>query len=292
MLTRFIYNASSGSGKVKEQLDDIISALSSNGQTVEVIEISKDSGHIDLLADSENVDSFVIAGGDGTVSRFFNNYLENNKTQPIGILPGGTANDFAKEIYKSDDILEISRAISSGNCKSVDIAQINDTYFINVMTVGNFTSVSQNTNLTAKKYFGKLAYFIQGLKELFSIKQHQFTIRTENASYTEDAHILLVFNGKSAGNMNIAYKASTYDGLLDVIIIKNIFSFCFSMDLFRFVKDKHLEKASKNIKFFRVKQISLSANSELISDVDGEAGPSTPMEITCIHRAIKILGAK
>ena len=44
----------------------------------------------------KDVDILFILGGDGTVNELINGVMAHNLQLPIGILPGGTFNDFTK----------------------------------------------------------------------------------------------------------------------------------------------------------------------------------------------------
>ncbi len=101
--------------------------------------------------------------------------LEINK--PIGILPSGTANDFAKALSLPFDIKETVENIINSSPKKIDIGKMNNKYFINVASAGMFTDVSQKINPEFKNSMGKVSYYIKGIEEAlhlrgFNIKVH------------------------------------------------------------------------------------------------------------------------
>ena len=93
---KFIYNPNSGNKNIIHKLDDIIAKYQLNGYTIVPHRISKDTTIEDGLKDiNDNYNHILIAGGDGTIDRLVNYMKKNDIDIPIGILPTGTANDFA-----------------------------------------------------------------------------------------------------------------------------------------------------------------------------------------------------
>ncbi|MEG2588152.1 MAG: lipid kinase, partial [Cetobacterium sp.] len=72
-----------------------------------------------------------------------------------------------------------------------------------------------------KNTFGKLAYYLNGIKEIPHFKKINIKVETDSIAFSTSALVFFVFNGKSAGSLKIAYKSKADDGMLDVIIFKN-----------------------------------------------------------------------
>ena len=81
------------------------------------------------IRDSEYI---LVAGGDGTVDSVVNAMARKGVSLPIGILPVGTANDFAKFLGIPFDVEEACKQIINSSVTSVDLGSINDKYFVNV----------------------------------------------------------------------------------------------------------------------------------------------------------------
>ena len=102
---------------------------------------------------------------------------------------------------------------------------------------------------------------------------------------------MLIFNGKTAGNINLAYKALLDDGYLDIIIFKAMPIPKSIPILIKVLKSEHLENLDENdILYFRTKKLTVDCKEDLISDIDGEKGPDFPLNIRCIEGGMKILG--
>jgi diacylglycerol kinase family enzyme len=85
-------------------------------------------------AAGKDPDAVVAVGGDGTVSAVAGALVGRNL--PLGILPTGTLNHFAKDLKLPLDIHAAARVIASGRTRQVDVGQVNNRYFINNSSIG------------------------------------------------------------------------------------------------------------------------------------------------------------
>lgn len=289
---KFIYNPFSGENTIITDIDKIIMVHQQFGYYVEPYRVSFESPVDDAFDDLD--DSFyyiLIAGGDGTVDCVVNSMKKKNINLPIGILPTGTANDFAKFIGMSEDVEEACRQILTSSEKEVDLGKINDKYFINVASSGLFTDVSQKTDINLKNTMGKLAYYIKGIEQIPNFRKLKIQVTSKERSFDGEMYLMLVFNGQTAGNMKFAYKAKIDDGLLDVIIIKAGMLIDMINLLFEMIKGEHL-KNSKGLMYFKTDDILINCSEDIVTDIDGEKGPDFPLRIRCEKGALKILGIK
>ncbi|MEG0068455.1 YegS/Rv2252/BmrU family lipid kinase [Cetobacterium sp.] len=287
---KLIYNPVSGGGKILKDLDKIFKVYQEFGYVIDIFRISKDCIKEDVLKDIELYDHFLISGGDGTINSFVNLLKQNNKDIPIGILPAGTANDFANVIEMPRDIEEACRKILTSKEKAIDLGRINDSFFINIASLGIFSTISQTTDRTLIKTMGKLAYVLNGIKEMTKIKKIKVMLESEQYSTITDVISILVFNGRSAGNFPLAYNALLDDGYFDVLVLKPDFIGDFPEMSTALITKTHLEKKFHSVKYFKTKYLKIVGVDNYMTDIDGETGPSLPVEIECIHKGLKVLG--
>ncbi|RXZ28174.1 YegS/Rv2252/BmrU family lipid kinase [Fusobacterium necrophorum] len=288
---KFIYNPISGSGNSAKILDTVIATYQKYNKIVVPFRIGETFPLEIALEDiHDNYEHLLIAGGDGTINRVLNLYMKKELTLPIAILPTGTANDFAKYLDIPLDIAEACEKILNSKVKQVDLGKVNDHYFINVFSFGLFTDVSQKTPTHLKNTFGKLAYYFNGMKEIPRFGKIDLKVESEDLTIQTKCFLAFVFNGQTAGNINIAYNSKIDDGLLDVILVKGENLLKLGNLAYNFLRGEHLEKAEQeNILYFKSKSLSLSSSQEITTDIDGETGPSLPVQIKCIPKAIPIL---
>ena len=175
--------------------------------------------------------------------------------------------------------------------KKIDIGTINDKYFLNVASTGLFTDISQKIDSNLKNAIGKLAYYVKGIEQIPNFRKLKIKVKSEEVSFDGDMYLMLVFNGQTAGNLKLAYKARVDDGLLDVIIIKagimknmlNIF--------IKMLRSEHLEDV-EGIIYFKTNRLEIECFEDIVTDIDGERGPDFPLLIKCEKDGISILGSK
>ena len=292
MKVKFIYNPYSGENLILSKLDKVISLHQEAGYTIVPYRITAGEDVGVALNDIKdgNYKYILIAGGDGTVDSVVNAMAKSGISLPIGILPVGTANDFSKFLGMPSDVEEACKQILSSEVKSVDLGSINDKYFVNAASTGLFTDVSQKTDVNLKNTIGKLAYYLKGLEELPNFRKLHVNILSKEVEFDGEMYLLLVFNGATAGNFNLATRADACDGLLDIIMFKAVQIYELLPLFIKVLKGEHLD--SNKVLYFKTDYLKVECHEDIVTDIDGEKGPDFPLEIKCIKGGLKILGAK
>ena len=292
MKVKFIYNPYSGENLILSKLDKVISLHQEAEYTIVPYRITAGEDVGVALNDIKdgNYKYILIAGGDGTVDSVVNAMAKSGISLPIGILPVGTANDFSKFLGMPSDVEEACKQILSSEVKSVDLGSINDKYFVNVASTGLFTDVSQKTDVNLKNTIGKLAYYLKGLEELPNFRKLHVNILSKEVEFDGEMYLLLVFNGATAGNFNLATRADACDGLLDIIMFKAVQIYELLPLFIKVLKGEHLD--SNKVLYFKTDYLKVECHEDIVTDIDGEKGPDFPLEIKCIKGGLKILGAK
>ncbi|WP_312712791.1 YegS/Rv2252/BmrU family lipid kinase [Proteiniclasticum ruminis] len=287
---KFIYNPYAGNNYIMDKLDEVIDVHQKHGYRVVPERLDEEHNMAAAMEDiHEGYSQILIAGGDGTVDILINYMMERDIKLPIGILPMGTANDYAKYIGIPKDISKALEKMFRLPSMKMDVGKINEKYFINVASTGLLTDVSQKTHSELKNAIGKLAYYIKGLEQIPTFRKIPVKFTSEEKTYDGDMYALLVFNGRTAGNLDFAYKSKANDGLLDVILIKASFKEIVPL-LAKMLRGDHLEDPV-GLLYFQTKELFIETTDELIvSDIDGERGPDFPLHIQCIQGGIEVLG--
>ncbi|WP_027623722.1 YegS/Rv2252/BmrU family lipid kinase [Clostridium lundense] len=287
---KFIYNPYSGENTIASDIDTVIMVHQKYGYTVVPYRISME---YDMSMAFQNIDEsykyILIAGGDGTVDNAVNHMKNLGINIPIAILPAGTANDFARFIGMPQDIKLACEQILNSEPKKLDIGKINDKYFLNVASTGLFTDVSQRTDVNLKNTIGKLAYYVKGIEQLPSFRKLKIKVTSEVENYDGDMYLMLVFNGQTAGNFKLAYKAEIDDGLLDVIIIKAGMIIDIIPLFIKMLRGEHLEDVN-GLLYFKTDKLHIECFEDIVTDIDGERGPDFPLTIECVKEGIEMLG--
>ncbi len=287
---RFIYNPRSGDNRIVYGLDDIVSVYQRWGYTIVPYRLTFDCDDREVVRELDDTyDHILLSGGDGTINYMVNVMKNNGIDLPLAVLPAGTANDFANLLGIPSDIVSACKEILGGEVKTVDLGRVNDTYFVNVFSCGLFTDVSQRTPTLMKNTFGKLAYYFSSLGELPSFKKMQLTVRSHGEEiYSGSALIFFVFNGKTAGNLKIAYLSDIQDGLLDVLILRGDNIVETIRTVVRFLR--HASQGyPRDVVHVKSDDITITSLYDETTDVDGQPGPAFPARISCEPGGLKVI---
>ena len=232
----------------------------------------------------EDIELVVVCGGDGTVNFVVNSMRSKGLDITLGVIPAGTANDFASAIGMRRKIMEAARQIAKGKERTVDCGVVNGRYFVNVFGFGVLTTTSHFTSDKEKQLIGKLAYIHVGIKDFISMHNIPLHIEADGTAHDIEAVMCLVFNGNSAGQFKLAADAKIDDGELDLLVLEhhNTFATCRNM------VGHLLGTKPEAVHHIRCHELTISSNIEEPTDVDGEPGPQFPMHIRCEKGALRI----
>lgn len=168
------------------------------------------------------VETVIAGGGDGTINEVSTALIhcEGPDIPALGILPLGTANDFATSVGIPVELDKALKLAIVGNAIEIDMAQVNDkTCFINMATGGFGTRITTETPEKLKAALGGVSYIIHGLMRMDTLKPDRCEIRGENFHWQGDALVIGIGNGRQAGGgQQLCPNALINDGLLQLRI--------------------------------------------------------------------------
>lgn len=284
-----VYNPRAGNGLFKTHLDKIIDVFQKRRMLIVPVRLDRSSimNEMFQMSAREGFSKVIVAGGDGTLNIAVNSMLNNGVNLPIALFPSGTANDFAHYFDIPHNINEMIDIAIEENYTYADLGCVNNRYFVNVAAMGFLVDVSQRTDPNIKNTLGVMSYYLKGVSEV--PKLEPIPIKIESAEYSgmEKMYFMLVMNGKSAGGFKrVAPDAKIDDGLLDVLLFREMPITELPVLLFNFMQGNHSE--NKNVIFFRTKELFLESDVDIGTDVDGEKGCKFPLHITCIPKKLRI----
>lgn len=205
----------------------------------------------------------------GTLNELINIVMLQDNKPLIGFIPLGTMNDFAKTIKLSTRKTFLSKKINEGNIISSDIGTFNNIYFNYVVAFGAFTPVSYVTSQKLKKKFGKLAYFMVGIKYLNKIRGYTITIKTRNNTVTDEFIFGSISNSKSIGGFKWFKKSGVKinDGEFEMLFIKkpkNIIGYINT--IFAILFKRHNNK--KYFEYYQTDKINITAKKGILWTID------------------------
>ncbi|MCL1844941.1 MAG: YegS/Rv2252/BmrU family lipid kinase [Defluviitaleaceae bacterium] len=289
---RLIYNPFSGDRRFKDALDSCAEIFFGAGFLTCFCRVSDEKSLDAAIAGLSDEYALVVAGGDGTINMVINAMERLGKTTPLGIIPAGTANDFASFLDMPKEPRAAAEAIASGRVISADLGRVNGKCFVNVCGGGLFINVSHsmtNDNL-AKSILGKLAYYIKGLGQLPNISPLRLRITLPTAVHEDDFALFLILNSGGCGGFHkISPHASITDGFLDLVAFRFMPMKDIAGLFLKILSGEHLD--DHRILFAHVPEITIeNLGKEYIdTDVDGEPGPKLPHKITCERGVFRLV---
>lgn len=238
----------------------------------------------------EGCDLVVLGGGDGTISSVVDVMADSKAA--LGLLPLGTANDFARTLGLPTSLHAACETLVHGKVVDVDLGLAGENYYVNVASVGLAAGVTHELSSRLKKLAGPLAYPVATAKALAAHKP--FSARL---SFPEDDHPPLeldrllqvaIGNGRFYGGGNVVAPGSGIDDrTLDVYTIqhgrrRDLIDVAYHFKSGAFVH-------SKAAQHYRTARVIVETDPELPINLDGELELRTPQPFSVAHNALRVV---
>lgn len=296
---KIILNPSSGRETARSNIENVLSYLAMKG-SIERADINYTAKRFDAMnyaidTDPDEYDILIAAGGDGTVNEVVTGLMRSEIDIPVAIYNSGTVNDFATINHLPSAPADFARMLEDPEIVRVDCGKAGDSYFMNVLAGGSFADVAYNVHTDLKTALGPVAYWISAMKDIPTLNNSQhLVIHNGDETIETDAVMFFVSNTSSVGGFRkLMSRADVTDGLLDVMILKKV-EVSDIMPLFgKIIVGDHVN--SDKVIYFQARDFSIEApdaENKIILDLDGEKGPSLPIRISCVPRAINLVTPK
>jgi lipid kinase YegS len=221
-------------------------------------------------AGGSGADLIIAAGGDGTINEVVNGALEAGWSGRLGIVPTGTANDFAFGMEIPRTIEEAFRVAVEGSEKRVDVARLNERHFVNVSTGGFGATATEETPSDTKRLLGPWAYVITGVKKFSELRPSFARFTTPDGDAFEgEVMLFAVGNAKrTGGGSMLTPRAEFGDGQLDVMIVPAMPRMDFVALLPDLRAGTHVD--NPHVLYFRTEVLEVESDEDLSVNVDGE----------------------
>jgi len=219
-----IVNPRAGRTRSMAPLFEVVSHFSEEGYLVSVRQTRHPGHAVEIVeAEGEQFDRVVCCGGDGTLNETVNGLMRLASPPPLGYIPGGSTNDFAASLELSADPLQTARRITASQGKPLDVGLYNGRPFIYVASFGAFTRVSYSAPQSIKNDLGHLAYILEGVKDLSTLRPYRATVTAGGEIFDGSFLFGAVTNATSVGGLMKLQKEQVVldDGLFELLLIPN-----------------------------------------------------------------------
>lgn len=233
------------------------------------------------------VETVVVGGGDGSVHLALPGILDIGAK--LGVIPLGTANNFARNLGLPTDLAEACAVIAGAQVREVDVAEANGTLFLNVAGLGLSTVVNQRIPRELKKRWGVLAYMFYAFRIASGMRPFHVEISCDgSAPVRVKTFQVTVCSGKYYGSgLPVHEDARIDDGALDLSSteVSRWWHGLFCLPaLLRGRPHKHAA-----LRWMRGARFEIRTRKRMKVDTDGELSTATPVTF-CIHpRKVSVL---
>ena len=244
----------------------------------------------EILDDGSDYRLLVLGGGDGSVSSVVD-FLAHREVV-LGLLPLGTANDFARTLGIPSDIAGACETIANGKVVDVDLGLAGENYYVNVASVGLGVEATRALSPWLKKSTGPLAYPVAAIRAF--LNHEPFSARLtfpdgdhEPAEYERLLQVA-VGNGRFyGGGMVVAPEAGIDDRSLDIYAIE-LGRHRDLIGVARYLKSGDFIRMD-SVHHYRTARVVLETEPQLPLNIDGEVVAKTPQEFSVAQNALHVL---
>ncbi|MCM3341988.1 diacylglycerol kinase [Paenibacillus sp. MER TA 81-3] len=287
---RLIYNPTSGREEGKKRLADILQMLDAAGieTTTHATDGEGDATTSAAEAIDRGYDMIIAAGGDGTLNEVINGMAGKPERPPLGIIPLGTTNDFARALGIPRNWEEACSIITRQMTRVIDLGQANDKYFINIAGGGSLTELTYEVPSKLKTMIGQLAYYMKGLEKMTRLRPTELRIELDgHGVFHEEFMLFLITNTNSVGGFEkLAPDARIDDGLFDVIMLKKC-------NLAEFIRVAGMALRGEHVNdplimYAQTKRVSVTSPDTVQLNLDGEYGGMLPATFQVLPSHLRI----
>lgn len=251
---------------------------------------------------SRGAERIVVGGGDGSIAAAAG-VLAGTRAA-LGVLPLGTANDFARSLRIPDDLERALRVVSRGAVRAVDVAWLGDRAFLNAASLGVSSELTRRLHHGLKQRAGKLAYPVAAPAAAVGQQAFKLRLELEGQVLEEDALQVVVGNGRfHGGGRLVAPRARIDDHRLDVYVLRAAAD---AADVRRpdrlrdlaalarygwlLLRGRHLEHP--RVFHARTGRVRVVTDPPLEIDADGELAGRTPAEVRVVPGQLLVVAPR
>lgn len=279
----------------KPAVEEAVKHVRSKGIEVRV-RISWDKEDAGLVVEEAlagGAERIIAGGGDGTINALANTLVGESEKRPraaMGVLPLGTANDFAHGCgLPCHDLKQCLEIACTAPAREIDVGCANGRYFINVASGGFGAEITATTPVKLKKALGGGAYTIMGLVKAFGLKPYQGRILIPGQEPAEGNMVFMAVgnNRLAGGGFEVAPKASLDDGMLDLAVVSD----GRAADVARLVAEAKTPDNPDN-RFLHYRQLSeftIELSTDLHFNLDGEPILGRRLEFSVLPKHLGVV---
>ncbi len=210
----------------------------------------------------------------------------------LGLLPLGTANDFAAAAGVPVDPHAALALVAEGHARPLDLLQVDAdgrrSWCANLASAGFGTGVTVDTDEGLKKLLGGLAYLVTGIARLGRIEAVPARLRGPGFEWEGGMAALGVGNGRQAGGgQAMCPDALVDDGQLDLTVIPELSGELLAT-IGTLVKEGQRAALERSALRVRLPWVEIETPAPLTLNLDGEPVQGRRFRIECVPGRVRM----
>ncbi|MBR1864976.1 MAG: YegS/Rv2252/BmrU family lipid kinase [Lachnospiraceae bacterium] len=290
----FIVNPSAGKKHIRGSLFEIVDLFVKAEYNVRVYPTQEKEDATRIVSQEGWLyDLIVCAGGDGTLDEVVTGCMKCGCDTPIGYIPCGTTNDFARSLGIPKDPVRAAKRIVKYETAPVDVGAFNGDFFVYVAAFGAFTAVTYTTPQEYKNHLGHMAYVLEGIRSIPNLTSYHLKVSYDGNEIEDDFFIGMITNSLTVGGFqNPNSKIAEFDdGLYEVLLVKYPTN---PIDLQATVSAYLMGEFNPEYMYqFKTSRVVIESPEKITWTLDGEYGGSfTHAEVVNLQHALNIIRKK
>ena len=242
-----------------------------------------------FVSQAGEVDLLIAAGGDGTSNEVVSGLMDLSiNTRPVlGVVPLGTANDFAVGCGIPRDPDKALALCLEGKAVAIDVGKANEYWFLNAASAGFGAKVTGTTSLELKRLLGPAAYTVMGAILAMNVRHYHGRLSLPGRQITGGGPVAIIGNGRQTGGaVQVAPRAFLDDGLLDVLLVRHIPPTA----LLTAARElQHLSSEGEYISYWQTPWAEVHSEELIPVNLDGEPLQFSSVRYEAVSRAIRFI---
>jgi lipid kinase YegS len=242
-----------------------------------------------FVSETGEVDLLIAAGGDGTLNEVVHGLMDLSQVaRPVlGVVPLGTANDFATGCGIPHDPDQALALCVGGNQVAVDVGKANEHWFLNAASIGFGAEITATTPPELKQLLGPAAYAVMGAIRAMNVHHYRGTLTMPKREITGSGPVAIIGNARQAGGgLQVTPRAHFDDGLLDVLAVRDIPA----LALLTAARElQELSPDGEYISYWQTPWAEVHTEEAIPVNLDGEPVQFSSVRYEAVPRAIRLI---
>jgi len=281
-----LVNPSAGGGRVRDLLPRLEGALRDHGIEHRLVMTTSLEHGIDEAREAAAAGEVpVVMSGDGLIGQIGGALAATGV--PMGVIPGGRGNDFARVLGIPDEIPGAVALIASGATRKVDVGEVNGRRFLGIASCGFDSDVNRIANET-RVVKGDLVYLYAALRGLAAWKPARFEVTIDGSRTEFTGYSVAAANNRAyGGGMYLAPDAELDDGRLDVVTTRDASKLHCLVNLPKVFSGRHVQ--NEEVTVVRASEVEIAADRPFAVYADGDHLADLPARIRLLPRALDVI---